>query len=426
LPIFNNNFHTPACDKVKNMNKLFSGRRFGFLLAAMLGVVFNFTLFSVTAQSNTNNVAVSKTYNVGIFAPLYLDTIFTNTGTIRFKDAIPKFMTPGLEFIHGAQIALDSMDIEKGNVDAYIYDTKSYTENVAQLIANKKLDKLDIIIGSVKDIEFKQLADFAFSKNIPFISATYPNDGGVTANPFLVVVNSTLKAHCEAIFSYLIQNHGTDKIFLCRQKGPQEDKVAAYFKQINGQEGKPLLDIQTLNFDSTVSPRLIKNKLDSNRQTVIIGGSLDETFATNLTAACYELHETYPITLLGMPNWDNFKALMKKDMYEDFPVYFTTPYFNTKWDAYSKMVNSAYTKKYKNKATDMVFKGFECTYLFTKLVTKYPGDVMNHLNDKSFKVFSEYNFKPVMLKKDANFPDYFENKHLYFVRIMNGATSKAW
>ena len=408
------------------MNKLFSGRRFGFLLAAMLGVVFNFTLFSVTAQSNTNNVAVSKTYNVGIFAPLYLDTIFTNTGTIRFKDAIPKFMTPGLEFIHGAQIALDSMDIEKGNVDAYIYDTKSYTENVAQLIANKKLDKLDIIIGSVKDIEFKQLADFAFSKNIPFISATYPNDGGVTTNPFLVVVNSTLKAHCEAIFSYLIQNHGTDKIFLCRQKGPQEDKVAAYFKQINGQEGKPLLDIQTLNFDSTVSPRLIKNKLDSNRQTVIIGGSLDETFATNLTAACYELHETYPITLLGMPNWDNFKALMKKDMYEDFPVYFTTPYFNTKWDAYSKMVNSAYTKKYKNKATDMVFKGFECTYLFTKLVTKYPGDVMNHLNDKSFKVFSEYNFKPVMLKKDANFPDYFENKHLYFVRIMNGATSKAW
>ena len=396
------------------------------MLAAMLGVVFNFTLFSVTAQSNTNNVAVSKTYNVGIFAPLYLDTIFTNTGTIRFKDAIPKFMTPGLEFIHGAQIALDSMDIEKGNVDAYIYDTKSYTENVAQLIANKKLDKLDIIIGSVKDIEFKQLADFAFSKNIPFISATYPNDGGVTANPFLVVVNSTLKAHCEAIFSYLIQNHGTDKIFLCRQKGPQEDKVAAYFKQINGQEGKPLLDIQTLNFDSTVSPRLIKNKLDSNRQTVIIGGSLDETFATNLTAACYELHETYPITLLGMPNWDNFKALMKKDMYEDFPVYFTTPYFNTKWDAYSKMVNSAYTKKYKNKATDMVFKGFECTYLFTKLVTKYPGDVMNHLNDKSFKVFSEYNFKPVMLKKDANFPDYFENKHLYFVRIMNGATSKAW
>ena len=127
-----------------------------------------------------------------------------------------------------------------------------------------------------------------------------------------------------------------------------------------------------------------------------------------------------------MPNWDNFKALTKNDAYEDFPVYFTTPYFNTKWDTYSKMINSAYTKKYKGKPTDMVFKGFECTYLFTKLITKYPEDVMNHLNDKGSKVFSDYNFKPVMIKKDASVPDYFENKHVYFVRMMNGSFSKAW
>ena len=389
-------------------------------------IVLTLSLFTITATAQKDSVPFYKTYRVGIFAPMYLDSIFTNTGTIRYTDAIPKFMTPGLEFVHGAQIALDSMKPGKENVEAFIYDTKSYTQPIAQLIKDKKLEQLDIIIGSVKDFEFKQLADFALAKNIPFISATYPNDGGVTNNPFLVIVNSTLKAHCEAIFSYLIQNHGTDKIFLCRQKGVQEDKVAAYFKMINGQEGKPLLDIQTLNFDSIVSPGLLKNRLDSNRQTVIIGGSLDETFATNLTAACFELHESYPITLLGMPNWDNFKALLKKDVYEDFPVYVTTPYFNGKWDAYSKLVNAAYTKKYKGKATDIVFKGFECTYLFTKLVTKYPGDVINHLNDKGFRVFSDYNFKPVMLKKDAQFPDYFENKHLYFIRLMNGSVSKGW
>ena len=389
-------------------------------------IVLTLIFFTIKAIAQKDSVPVYKTYRVGIFAPMYLDSIFTSAGTIRYTDAIPKFMTPGLEFVHGAQIALDSMKLGKENIEAFIYDTKSYTQPIAQLIKDKKLEQLDIIIGSVKDFEFKQLADFALAKNIAFISATYPNDGGVTNNPFLVIVNSTLKAHCEAIFSYLIQNHGTDKIFLCRRKGVQEDKVAAYFKMINAQEGKPLLDIQTLNFDSIVSPGLLKNRLDSNRQTVIIGGSLDETFATNLTAACFELHEAYPITLLGMPNWDNFKALQKKDIYEDFPLYVTTPYFNGKWDAYSKLVNAAYTKKYKGKATDIVFKGFECTYLFTKLVTKYPGDVINHLNDKGFRVFSDYNFKPVMLKKNAQFPDYFENKHLYFIRLMNGTVSKGW
>ena len=89
------------------------------------------------------------------------------------------------------------------------------------------------------------LADFALQKNIPFISATYPNDAGITGNPFLVIMNSTLKAHCDAIYSYILQNHGTDKIYLCRKKGAQEDMVASYFKQMNEQDGKPLLPIET-------------------------------------------------------------------------------------------------------------------------------------------------------------------------------------
>lgn len=407
------------------MRKVFTiNKQVYFVVSITLTIIGCF--FISTANAQKDSTSLVKTYRVGIFAPLYLDTIFTSTGTIRFNEAIPKFMTPGLEFVHGAQIALDSMKVGKENIEAFIYDTKSYTQSIPLLLKDKKLDQLDLIIGSVKDFEFKQLADFAHTKNIPFISATYPNDGGVTANPFLVIVNATLKAHCEAIFSYLMQNHGTDKIFLCRQKGNQEDKIAAYFKMINGQEGKPLLDIQTLNFDSIVSPGLLKNRLDSNRQTVIIGGSLDETFATKLTAACYQLNQVYPITLVGMPNWDNFKALVKKDMYQDFPIYFTTPYFNTKWDPYSKMLNNAYTKKYKGKATDMAFKGFECTYLFIKLLTKFPNSVMNHLNEKGFKIFSDYNFRPVLVKKDMTSPDYFENKHVYFIRIMNGATSKAW
>jgi hypothetical protein len=127
-----------------------------------------------------------------------------------------------------------------------------------------------------------------------------------------------------------------------------------------------------------------------------------------------------------MPNWDGFKSLVKKDQYEDFPVYFTTPYFNSKWDDYSKMLMSGYTKKYKGKPSDMVFKGFEATWLFTKLLVTYPNDFLSHINEKDFKVFSEYNFRPVFLKKENKTPDYFENKHVYFVRIMNGTMLKAW
>jgi hypothetical protein len=47
-------------------------------------------------------------------------------------------------------------------------------------------------------------------------------------------------------------------------------------------------------------------------------------------------------------------------------------------DDYSKMLITGYAKKHKGKPNDMVFKGFESTYHFTRLLMAYPGDIMNH------------------------------------------------
>jgi ABC-type branched-subunit amino acid transport system substrate-binding protein len=375
---------------------------------------------SVDAQIDT--VPKAPVYRVGIFAPLYLDSVFNNN-TFRYKQGVPKFIVPAVEFVQGAQIALDSLQAGSDLIEATIYDSKSYTQNVPYLIQNKKLDSLQLIIGSVKDAEYLQLAAFASQRKIPFISVSYPNVTAISANPFLVVMNPTLKSHCEAIYSYILQNHGTENIWLCRQKGTQEDMVASYFKQLNERDGKPLLEINTLTFDSSITAAKLKAKLDSNSNNVIIGGSLDETFAGNIAAACNSLHKTYPITLIGMPTWDGFNALYK---FPEFPIYYTSPYHNDKTDEFSKTLIAAYQKKYKGKPTDMAYKGFEAVYSFTKLMAMYPGDLMNHINDKSVKVFCDYNFRPVMLKKESSIPDYTENKHLYFIKILNGSISKAW
>ena len=90
------------------------------------------------------------------------------------------------------------------------------------------------------------------------------------------------------------------------------------------------------------------------------------------------------------------------------------------------MLIAPYSKKYKIKPSDMAYKGFEAVYLFTKLLCKYPNDLLNHLNDKSIKVFCDYSFRPVLLKKENPVPDYLENKHLYFIKLVNGSVSRAW
>ena len=391
-----------------------------------LGIIFLITIFSsvnLYAQDDTTQKA--PVYRVGIFAPLYLDSVF-NKNTFKYKQAVPRFIMPAVDFVQGALIALDSLQAGVDYINASIYDTKSYTEKIPDLIRNKKLDSLQLIIGSVRDEDFTQLAAFALQKNIPFISATYPNVAGITENPSLVIMNSTLKAHCDAIYSYILQNHGSDKIYLCRQQGKQEDMVASYFKMMNEQDGKPLLPIETLNMDDNVTTAFLKSKLDSNSKNIIVGGSLDETFAGTIAKASYELHKTYPITLIGMPNWDNFSAFYNKKNLIGFPVYFSTPFYTDKTDDFSKSLTNAYYKKYKGKPTDMAYKGFESVYLFTKLLTQYPDSFMSHISDKNMKVFCEYNFRPVKQNDKAAVPDYFENKHLYLIKIINGTISRAW
>ena len=365
-----------------------------------------------------------RTYRVGIFAPLYLDSVFDGNN-FKYGKNFPRFVVQGLDFVQGVQIALDSMPLPNGNITAHFFDSKSTVNPLTDLISNHKLDSLELIIGSVKDDDYTQLAAFAAEKKIPFVSATYPNDGGITDNPYLAIVTSTLRAHCEAIFSYVLQNHGTEKILLVRKPGSQEDKVAGYFSALNKPDGHALLNIQTINIDSTFST--IKSKLDSTKHNVIIAGSLDEDFAYKLTAAMASLKKNYNITLIGMPNWDGFQSFngTKKNI-TDFPVYFTSPYFNYKWDNYSKMIQAVYLNKYKGKPSDYSYKGFETAFIFTRLFTRYPDNFMEHLNDYAYKVFSEYNFRPVINNKASAKTDYYENKHLYFLKSVNGVVSKAW
>jgi hypothetical protein len=386
-------------------------------------IVLLMICFSSSAQSsNGNDKPIRK---IGIFAPLYLDSVFHGTD-YKYWKKFPRFTLQGLDFVQGAKIALDSFPINNCIIETFFYDSKSDSLSIDSLIKSHQLDSLELIIGSVKDDEINLLADFAKSKKIPFISATYPNDAGVTANPYYIILSSTLKSHCESIFSYILQNHSTDKILLLRKTGSQEDRVAGYINGINKQDGKSLLYIKTVKLDSNVI--LIKNSLDSTRKNIIIGGSLDEEFATSLSIVLNSLSKKYDITLIGMPNWEGFGAFGKKLKPElkDFPIYFTSPYYNTKSDNYSKVIQDVYLKKYKGSPSDFAYKGFEITYVFSRLLNMFPTDIMSHLNDYSFKVFSEYNLSPIKFNPNSLLPDYLENKHLYFLKKINGVTSKAW
>lgn len=363
-------------------------------------------------------------YRVAIIAPVYLDSLFTGS-YYRYGKKFPRFMVPGVEFFQGAEVALDSMANPAIPVRVSFYDCTSAGQEVESLIANRKLDQCNLIIGSVRDADFINLARFSSEHQIPFISATYPNDGGITNNPFLVILNSTLRTHCESIFSYLLQQSSDNNILLCRQPGSQEERVHGYFTAINHPDDEQLLNMHSINISDS-NFLSIQSKLDSTRMNFVVAESLDEYFAGRLADACYQLSKSYQIKLIGMPNWDGFKSITKSHALKDFPVYFTTPFYTPRWEEnQTNPLKELYLYKYKGNPTDFSYKGYECVALFLPLLMTYPDDFTSHLNDYGKTVFTEFFFKPV-INPETRLPDYFENKHLYFMQIKNGSISRAW
>lgn len=363
---------------------------------------------------------VQKTYKVAILAPLYLDSVFEN-GSLKNDKSIPRFVMPGVDFVQGAMIALDTIQMNGKKVEARIFDSKSEKTPVTTLIRNRQLDGMDLIIGSVRNPEYSYLAQFAVRNNIPFVSATYPNDGGIKKNPNLFIVNPTLKAHVDGIFSFLLQRHGTDNIYLVKQKN--DHRIENYFKAANSIDGKTLLKINTISLDSSISTYGLRNRIDTSKQVVIIGASLDETFSVKLADAIYPIQKNTPVFFMGMPNWDGFRSFYQKDAYTDFPIYFTSPHYDGQKNAYSEFLTDHYFQKYRAKPTDMAYKGFETTYYFTNILLNHNDNFIDNVNKDRYAPFHKFNFRPVFSNSADTIPDYYENQHLFVIKILNGKES---
>ena len=68
----------------------------------------------------------------------------------------------------------------------------------------------------------------------------------------------------------------------------------------------------------------------------------------------------------------------------------------------------------------MVFRGYETTFHFGKLLMKYRNNIINNLSSNQYKIFNDLDIKPVKVRESNTVPDYLENKKLYFIRKQDG------
>lgn len=378
-------------------------------------IVFILLIATHSAKAQTDSIHPLR---IAVLAPLYLDSAFENNNYKLGNTNIPKLFLPGLDFYNGITMATDSLKNEGVEIEVWIYDTKKKGQSPESLAAEMSPLGFSLIIASFSNIaEQKTFSNFSFSNNIPLVSATYPNDAYVNANPYFLMVNTSLKTHTEAIYKYVQRNYPVGKFIFVTRKGSMEDKIQNMFSEA-GKKTYPL-NYKTVQMPDNFTTEQLLSLLDSNRQNVVICGSLDEKFGTNLIKVLDQA-PSYQIITIGMPTWDGLKSVSNTSN-QTLEIVYSTPYNYSRSDKVITEITTLYKTKFNGRPSDMVFKGFETMYCFSKLLLKYHNNLLNNLSDSSFKISGNFQFQPVKLSSDAQIPDYIENKKLFFIHVQQGA-----
>ena len=378
---------------------------------SLLFCAISFFLFT-RAQDSTR-------HRIAFFAPLYLDSAFDSFNNYRYEKQFPKFINPGLEFYEGVQLALDSLSKEGLPLEIFVYDSRSTKEPLAQQLERPEMDQMQLIIAYATAQETWSIANAAKTKNIPYVNVNLPNDAGITNNPYFVMLNSSLQTHLDRIYRYIQKNYPLDPLVVFRKKGQMEDVIKSTFEAAGKSTASAALKLKYVDLPDSFTVNQLVSKLDSNVHTVCIAGSLDESFARRLSTLLASISQHYPLTLVGMPTFDNLTKDFTTPAYKGLEIVYSTPFYNSRMDHVSQVIGNYFNNTMYARPSDMVMRGYEVAWRFSKLLMKYGTDLPSNLTRKEFNVFRELDIQPV-IDKQTNAIDYFENKKLFFVKWQDG------
>ncbi len=385
--------------------------------------VFNLFVFLILGNVKVMaQITELKVPNIAVFVPLYLDSTFNEDDEYKYGTVVPSFAIQGVEYYFGVNAALDSLTNLGLNVNYYIFDSKSSIKNIATLIANDELSNMDMLIGSVLGNDVKLLADYALQKNIPFISATYPNDAGINNNPNFLLLNSTLKTNCKALHQLIQNKFKEQRIIVFSKSGKQEERISNYFKEFEKNSTVGSLGITYANLGDSTNDVSIEKYLDDSLLSTYIIASTDVIFAKKIANVIVKNKQQEQVNLMGLPTWEDASDFNKKE-FGGLHFYYVTPMATPTLSLAVKLSNK-FNEKYGTTPGDNMYRGYESIFKFTQLLLKHKANILNNFSDKSFSSIVGYDIQPVMLNASNMSLDYFENKKVCLMKKFNGVTTQ--
>jgi hypothetical protein len=123
--------------------------------------------------------------------------------------------------------------------------------------------------------------------------------------------------------------------------------------------------------------------------------------------------------LIGMPTWDNFN-LAHKDL-NNLEIVYSSPFYYNRGSSLETQLSTQFSGEMSLKPGEMFYRGFETMLRFSLLLLDTKKDVSSNLTRKGNFVLTPMDIQPVFKDRSEMNLDYFENKYLYFIKVLGGS-----
>lgn len=353
-------------------------------------------------------------YRIDVLAPLYLDELVKNDKPVH-GDKIPEKAQGAIEFYEGVKLATDTLNSFNYNVDVYVHDIAAPTTSIAALIKDKVLDSADLIIGDVQSQQIPELAAFAKKRHVNFVSASSPSDAGVKDNPYFILQQPTLEAHCAAVMNTVGKKYHKKTVTLLYRTTVSVDKAAYEYVL----EDSDAVKFEKIPCNAMPSRLQLKKQLDSTKTNVIVMPILENAYAEMLLKQLYQWFPYYRFEVYGMPSWRTMAGLKKANYFPNTVVYVTAPFYFDVSSAIAQQIERDYKSSFGGRPTELVFRSYETLYWYAYLLNQY-GTIFNRrFNDNSATLFTKFEIRPKWDEKGNLL--YNENQHLCLYRYQNSS-----
>ena len=372
-----------------------------------------------------------RTYRVALLVPLYLNDI---DRLDLSKDKIEKTKNARalkfLQFYEGFMMAVDSLTEHYGlRLELTVIDVNENVLGAHAAVDQLRGESIDMIIGPFFSKSFAVVQEYALSHNIMVVNPLSERESILVDAPNVVKLKPaehgmatelaalirtrypkakvTLLADAETTDGAMVDalEHALAEVVVPEVQLSNSEMLDLIIKESErrkmGKRRLSTLEVEGQIFSSKAlgehpdgvvyfsNPfrRLsfsdedinrFKEGLSSARENVLVAYGKDVVFATKVLNNINKSTQKCPITLIGLPNWDEFDNLLVENLLNMNAIYFDDHFIDYNDTVVQKFVDD-FRMKYESEPMGYAFEGFDVGWYFLNYLMQYGPQAMDCL-----------------------------------------------